>query len=229
MLPRELTDQALTVFIGYDSREPQSFQVCADSIRKHTSVPVRIAALKQDKLRERGIYLRSEKEEFSTEFAMTRFLVPYLCQFEGYALFVDCDFLFTRDIAEMLAHVTPFKAVSVVKQDYTPRASFKMDGQPQVNYPRKNWSSLMFFNNSACLFLTRFMVNSQSPAYLHQFKWLHDDYIGELPQEWNWLEGDMDWPHDGTVPAGIHFTNGTPEICPGADIRFGDLWKDAVR
>jgi len=219
--------QPLKIFIGYDEREPDAYDVCAHTLRKHTSIPLAISALVQPRLRKAGLFTRPEEENqhFSTQFAMTRFLVPLICDFKGMALFVDCDFMFNRDIADIIQHVSTQNAVSVVKHDYVPRATFKMDGQPQTRYPRKNWSSLMWFNNERCKILSHDVVNDSSPAALHQFKLFRDEEIGALPQEWNWLEGDYDWPHDGTLPAAVHFTNGGPWFADHRSVRFGDIWE----
>lgn len=222
----------LHVFIGYDSREADAFEVCAASLREHSTMPLGIIGLKQDRLRARGLYTRPADEPAATEFAFTRFLVPSLCLFKGTALFVDCDFLFTRDIAELLtlvreaqAKVNPFQySVACVKHDYTPKATFKMDGEPQVAYPRKNWSSLMLFNNPQCRQLTSEYVNHAPAADLHRFSWTNDDQVLGLPLEWNWLEGEYTWPAHNRPPAAIHFTNGGPWHVNHKSVRFGDLW-----
>jgi len=219
--------QPLRIFIGYDSREPDAYDVCARSLRERSSVPLAISAVKQDRLRLRGVYTRDPAEKASTEFALTRFLVPHLTDYKGYALFMDCDFLWRADVCDLFDLADATKAVSVVQHDYTPRAQWKMDGQPNVAYPRKNWSSLMLFNcqHPNVRELTPEVVNSRSPSWLHQFSWCGDDEIGALPQEWNWLEGEYEWPHDGTTPAAIHFTNGGPWFADHRSVRFGDLWE----
>lgn len=244
----------LKVFIGYDDREGDAWDVCAHSLRKHSSIPLAITALKQDRLRSRGLYTRPEDEKASTQFAHTRFLVPALCDYEGFALFVDCDFLFTQDIAKLWPHCDRNAVVNVVKHDYIPKSQWKMDGQPQAAYPRKNWSSLMVFNNGlAGRVLTPEYVNGVLPHRLHQFHWAGGDFEGDdvnihaLPTEWNWLEGEYEWPlgsthpqlrkhdgcavlQDGTItppPAAIHFTNGGPWFADHRSCRFGELWVHA--
>lgn len=217
----------LRVFIGYDPKEHDAFEVCADSLRRHTSIPIGITAVQQARLRKSGVYTRPADEPAATEFAFTRFLVPFLCDFKGWAMFVDCDFLFTRDVNELGPMIDKSKSVSVVKHDYTPKAKFKMDGQPQVWYPRKNWSSLMIFNCAECTALTPEFVNSASPEALHRFSWTPDAQIGDLPLEWNWLEGEYTWPAHNRPPAGIHFTNGGPWHVNHKSVRFGDLWVHA--
>lgn len=217
----------LRVFIGYDEREADAWAVCAHSLRKHSSIPLAISAVKQDRLRERGLYTRPADERASTQFAHTRFLVPALCDYKGFALFVDCDFLFTRDIATLWPLCDREAAVNLVKHDYTPKSRWKMDGQPQVAYPRKNWSSLMVFNNEKCTALTPGYVNGSPAANLHRFAWTPDETIHDLPREWNWLEGEYDPPGDGTLPAAIHFTNGGPWFADHRSCCFGEHWVHA--
>ena len=227
----------LRVFIGYDEREPDAWEVCAASLRRYTSIPLAIHALKQDRLRARGLYTRPEDEKASTQFAHTRFLVPALCDYQGYALFVDCDFLFTQDIAKLWPHCDRNAAVNVVKHDYTPKSVWKMDGQPQVAYPRKNWSSLMVFNcgHENTKQLTPAYVNNSPAANLHRFAWCKEDAIHALPSEWNWLEGEYGWPVGAHFvdrriepPAAIHFTNGGPWFDGCMGVTYADLWIHAL-
>lgn len=212
------------IFVGYDSREDIAWQVCRHSIRRHASEAVDIHPLKQDTLRELGLYTRAP-DNAATEFSLSRFLTPYLAAHDGWSLFVDCDFLFTRDIAEFVALADPGKAVHVVKHDYVPASAVKMDGQAQAVYPRKNWSSFMLFNGAHpdVKALLPAIVNSAGPAHLHRLQWVKDDAaIGALPREWNFLVGEYDRPE--RLPMAIHYTNGGPwfENCRSVD--YGDLW-----
>jgi len=220
----------LHIFIGYDDREKDAYDVCVDSLRAHSRSPIQIHKLDQDALRRQGAYIRPKDEPASTQFAFTRFLVPHLMGFKGRALFVDCDFLFTQDVTDLF-HSAPWAAaVSVVKHDYTPKAKWKMEGQPQVAYPRKNWSSLMLFRcgSVAARKLDVPYVNSAPAPDLHRLAWAHDSEIGALPDEWNWLEGEYQWERD-VPPAGIHFTNGGPWHTDPRAIRFGNLWTDQLK
>lgn len=114
---------------GYDSREQDAYDVCEYTIKETATNPdnIRIFPLVQNELREKGLYKRPVNEPASTEFAFTRFLVPHLCNYRGLAVFVDCDFLFTRDIQDLFYEWENMYAVSVVKHNYTPKASIKMD------------------------------------------------------------------------------------------------------
>lgn len=199
------------VFIGWDSREPEAAEVCRHSILKNSTIPVEIEFLQQPKLRDQGIYSRDVDEKASTEFSLTRFLVPYLSQYKGLSVFVDCDFVFVDDIRNLFQNFDSSKAVHVVQHNYTPTHSTKMDDKPQHLYPRKNWSSLILFNcaHSSNLNLTADVVNRKPPSWLHQFKWLQDDEIGSLNPEWNWLVNWYNEPEDG-VPKAIHYTEGGP-------------------
>lgn len=214
----------LKVYVGYDSREDIAWQVCRYSLHRHSGPDVEVYPLKQSTLRELGLYTRGA-DKAATEFSITRFLTPYLAAHDGWTVFVDCDFLFTKDIHSVLEGANREKAVYVVQHDYTPANSIKMDGQQQTVYPRKNWSSFILFNNAHpdVKALTPEVVNTASPAYLHRFQWVSDDnMIGALPLEWNFLEGEYERP--ANVPAAIHYTNGGPWFDDWKNVDFADLW-----
>lgn len=217
----------LKVFIGWDTREQEAYDVCVHTLKKHCSQDIEIIPIKKHELMKEGLYTRPQPEAGSVEFTYTRFLVPYLCNYKGWGLFIDCDFLFTKDVAELFSLKKNRYAVMCVHHDYTPKASLKMDGQKQVTYPRKNWSSCMLFNCShiSNKMLTPEVVSSESGAWLHRFKWLHDNQIGGLPEEWNWLEGEYEKPD--IPPAVIHYTNGGPWFENCQDVDYADLWREA--
>lgn len=199
----------LRIFIGYDSREIVAFHVLAHSLMRRASQPLAIHPLYLPALRASGLYTRERGPTESTEFSMTRFLVPYLCNYEGCALFLDCDILCQVDVAQLFTYIdaAPHYACWVVKHDYTPRTSEKMDGCKQTSYPRKNWSSVMLFNNRWCRDLTPYYVNTASGLDLHRFHWTSDDLIRDLPLEWNWLVGE--YPPNPSA-AMLHYTLGGP-------------------
>jgi hypothetical protein len=213
------------VFIGWDSREPEAFDVAKFSLEKRASVPVDVQPIKVDELRARGWYTRQKDPLASTEFTYTRFFTPALAGFQGWALFCDCDFLWLGDIAGLVPYTKSDKAVFCVHHDYTPKEKTKMDGAVQTAYPRKNWSSLMLFNcdHPSVRKLTPEVVNRESGAYLHRMQWVEDKDIGELPVEWNWLEGWNEKPAQGT-PKAVHFTRGGPWFAQWQNVDYGDLW-----
>lgn len=204
--------QPLRVFIGYDSKEPVAYHVLAHSILTRTSYPVSIIPLRQDTLRQAGVYTRERGPTESTEFSLTRFLVPYLSGYEGYSVFMDSDMLCRVDIAELYAPIAmqivgDGKSLLCCQHDYTPRETVKFLGNPQTSYPRKNWSSLMVFANDQCKALTPEYVNTASGLDLHRFKWLDDEQIGALPLTWNWLVGEYPENPDAKI---LHWTLGGP-------------------
>ncbi len=215
----------LKVFIGYDTREDIAWQVCRHSILRHVSKDIEIYPLKQSLLRETGLYTRPA-DQASTEFSLTRFLTPYLAAHDGWTIFVDCDFIFTCDIYNVLAEVNDNKAVYVVQHDYIPANKIKMDNQVQTQYPRKNWSSFMLFNGShpEVKALTPEIVNTAQPSFLHRFGWLQDESIGELPLAWNFLVGE--YPLSSKLPHAIHYTNGGPWFEQWRDVNYANLWCD---
>ena len=214
----------LKVFIGWDSRETDAYNVCVKSLKEHASQELDITPIVRETLIETGEYYRPQPEAGSVEFTYTRFLTPYLADY-GWALFIDCDFLFTKDVADLFAMADDKYAAMCVKHDYVPRNAIKMDGQKQVSYPRKNWSSCILWNCShpSNKALTKDVVSSESGAFLHRFQFLNDEEIGEIPLEWNWLEGEYDKPE--TPPAVIHFTNGGPWFDNWQDVDYAELWR----
>lgn len=220
----------LQVFVGWDPRENVAWEVCRHSIISRTDPrQVVVNPLIQSELRQSGVYTREPDARASTEFSLTRFLTPHLAGPVGYALFVDCDFLFLADVRGVLAEVDPSKAVSVVQHEYKPAESTKMDGCVQYAYPRKNWSSFMVFNlaHPAVRALTPDVVNTQTPAHLHRFGWLEDNQIGSLDKGWNYLEG---WypPHYGLLKA-VHYTRGGPWFDRMNECDFADEWKSEYK
>lgn len=208
----------LKIYIGYDSRQDEDplgkgiinppYEVCKASIRNFNT-RIQIIPIKLDELIKKGIYTRDKDPLASTEFTYSRFLVPYLNQYKGLALFCDSDFLWQTDISSILKYYDSNYSVMCCQHEYTPSNNTKMDGLKQTIYPRKNWSSLMLFNceHKDCKELTPDIVNSESPKYLHRMLWTDDSKIGSLPLEFNWLEGDYD---SNIEPKAIHFTNGGP-------------------
>jgi lipopolysaccharide biosynthesis glycosyltransferase len=214
----------MKIFVGYDSREDIAYQVCRHSIltRQPTA---EVIPLKRQELINNGLYTREVDPLSSTEFTFTRFLVPHLMDYQGWALFCDCDFLFTIDVDEIFKCVDEKYAVMVVKHDYTPTEGTKMDGQKQLLYPRKNWSSLVLWNcgHPANQQLDLNTVNSETGAYLHRFQWLNDDEIGELSYAYNWLVNWYKEPEDGT-PKVIHYTEGGPWFENYRHCEYGYQW-----
>ena len=212
----------IRVFIGYDPREPAAYHVLSHSILSRSSLPVAITPLVLASLS--GQLWRPRHPLQSTDFSFSRFLVPHLCGHEGWALFLDCDMLFLRDIAELWALRDPGYAVQVVQHDHAPRESSKFLGEVQTRYPRKNWSSLMLFNNRLCSALTRTCVNEASGLDLHQFRWVvGQNAIGGLPGEWNHL---VDYVPARPVSeiANLHFTNGGPYFPEYAGCGYAGIW-----
>jgi len=223
----------IRVYIGWDSREVDAYEVARFSLERRSSIPVQISPIKLEELRAAGLYWRESDPLASTEFTYSRFLTPALAKFTGWALFFDCDFLWLGDIAELVRLAHGPKAVFCVQHDYQPKEAVKMDGKVQTNYPRKNWSSLMLFNceHPSVRVLTPEVVNSETGAYLHRMQWVADQDIGALPLEWNWLEGWNEKPARGT-PKAVHFTRGGPWFEQWQKVDYGDLWmaeRDAIR
>jgi lipopolysaccharide biosynthesis glycosyltransferase len=212
----------IRVYIGYDTREAVAFSVLAYSIQTRASTPVAIAPIMLSQL---GAAFRRESHPLqSTQFSFSRFLTPYLSGYEGWSIFMDCDMLMRDDIAKLWALRDDRYAVMVVKHEHVPRETQKFLGMPQSKYEKKNWSSVMLFNNARCAALTPEYVSSASGLELHQFKWLGaEDDIGALPHRWNHLVG-YDAPD--AEAALVHYTLGGPYFPEYVGCEHAQAWRD---
>ena len=226
------------VWIGYDPAEDAAAKMLAYSIRTRTKMDLKIIPIIRDELLAHDICNRPIDPNGSTQFSITRFLVPHLMGYNGTGIFFDCDMLITRDIKEMFDLADPKYAVQVCKHDYTPSSEVKMGGLPQATYPRKNWSAVVIYNcdNMSTKGLTADVVERETPKFLHRFEWLQDDEIGGIPLEFNFLVGEQKWnlasPDTKTkYPFNIHHTIG-PMVWFDqyrADVDYKDYWLKEFR
>lgn len=215
------------IFIGFDERETVAYHVLAHSILTKATRPVAFTPLIKRTLP----YTRPRGPLESTDFSLTRFLVPYLAGFRGPALYMDCDMLARADITALseiavgTARVSPEQAVWVVPHDYTPSSTQKFLKQPQTVYPRKNWSSVMLFNTDRCRRLSPEYVNAAEALDLHRFEWALEEQIGFLPLEWNWLVGEYPYNPKAKI---FHYTLGGPWFPDSPRTEADDEWLEAL-
>lgn len=213
----------IRIFIGYDDNETVAFHVLSHSLLRNSSEPIEIVPLVKSHFTK--FYHREKSNIESTDFSFTRFLVPYLSGYVGWSIFMDCDMLCIADIAKLWELRRDEFAVMCVKHDYQPNEGPKFLDQVQTKYAKKNWSSVMLFNNAECSSLTPAVVESESGLHLHQFKWLSGDHqIGSLPFEWNYLVGES--VSSDTAPNLIHYTLGGPYFDEYINCEHADLWRD---
>jgi lipopolysaccharide biosynthesis glycosyltransferase len=219
-----MNSEVIKVFIGYDPVETVAWHVMAHSIYTKSTKPVALIPVNLANLN--GIFNRERDAKQSNEFSFTRFLVPYLSDYKGYALFFDCDMMLRTDIQEIFDAVRkePGKAVYVVKHDYQPRDDIKYLNTVQYTYPRKNWSSVVLWNceHPGNKNVTPEFVNTASAMDLHRFTWLKDEDIGELNVRWNWLVGEYDEPPVDVK--NVHWTVGGPYFEEYKEADFSDEW-----
>jgi len=213
--------EPIRIFIGFDPREAVACSVLAHSIHARASVPVSVAPLMLSQLG--GIFTRARHPLQSTDFAFSRFLTPYLSGYEGWSIFMDCDMLMRADVVKLWKLREERYAVQVVQHDHRPREEIKFLGQAQTQYPKKNWSSVMLFNNPRCTALTPEYVSTASGLELHQFKWLRDEsLIGKLPRRWNHLVGYHARDPDAAL---VHYTLGGPYFDEYSHCDYADEWR----
>lgn len=214
------TTEIPRVFIGYDPAEAVAYNVLCESIQDNASGPVLICPLRLTQLQ--GLLTRARDPLQSNDFSFSRWLVPFLCKYSGFAVFMDCDMLVTKDIYGLWALRDQLMSVQVVQNEHNPTNTTKYLGNKQTSYPMKNWSSVMLFNNVRCRRLTRDYVNEATGLDLHQFKWCNSERIGALPLEWNHLVGVSKPTTE--VPANIHWTDGGPYFHEYQTCQYSSLW-----
>jgi hypothetical protein len=220
------------IFIGYDPRQADAYRVCIASLVRHSRVPfsvepinMRLLADKYTRPFERRagvLYDTISDAPMSTEFSLARFCVPHMAGYRGWALFVDCDFMFRAPVEDLFALCDPRYAVQVAKHEYEALGTHKMDGQIQTAYPRKNWSSLMLLNCGHPGMLSLHDANNLRGDMLHRFAWLPDRDIGSLPLDWNWLVGVYPYYIN---PRAVHFTLGIPSVPGYENSQYADEWR----
>lgn len=212
----------IKVFIGYDQREISAYHVLVQSILKYSNEPLSFTPLNLKNFNK--FYKRKKGAKDSTEFSISRFLTPFLSNYKGYSIYMDCDMLVLADISKLIKLIKskPNYDVWCVKHKHVVKNQKKFLNEKQLNYDKKNWSSFMIFNNKNCKILTPKKVEKSHGLYLHQFKWTTDKKIGSLPKEWNTLSG-----YQKITPntKNIHYTEGGPYFykyrkCKGASSWF---------
>jgi lipopolysaccharide biosynthesis glycosyltransferase len=195
----------INIFIGYDHREAIAYHVCANSIIRQSSKPVSFTPLALQNLQN----YEEKHTDGSNQFIYSRFLVPHLMGYKGWAIFMDGDMILRDDITNLWNLRDESKAVMVVKHDYQTRMTEKYLGSKNENYPRKNWSSVILWNceHPANQVVTPEFVQNATGAQVHRFSWLADNLIGELPKEWNWLDMEYEYNPEAKL---VHYTLGTP-------------------
>jgi hypothetical protein len=209
----------IPIFIGYDPREAIAYHVCSNSIIRHASKPVALTPLALTNMQD----YEEKHTDGSNHFIYSRFLVPHLMNYQGWAIFMDGDMILRDDINKLWEQREEDKAVMVVKHNYETKMTEKYLGSKNENYPRKNWSSVILWNcgHPANRAVTPEFVMNATGAQVHRFTWLADELIGELPVEWNWLPDEY-----GENPGSqlVHYTLGTPSFHDFATTPMGSEW-----
>src|SRR5918999_524305 len=214
----------IRLFIGYDPREAVVYHVCVNSVVRHASEPISVTPLALKNLRG---YVEQHRDG-SNQFTYSRFLVPQLMDYSGWALYIDGDMLLRTDIAELWKLRDDRKALLCVHHNYKTRLMEKYLGAKNQDYPRKNWSSVMLWNcgHPANRALTPEFVQTATGAQLHRFTWLPDELIGALPVEWNWLPDEFGPNPEAKL---LHWTLGAPCFHEFHDAPMSEEWHEEHR
>ena len=210
----------IPIFIGYDSREAVAYHVCSNSIIRHSSQPVSINPLALNILKG----YEERHTDGSNHFIYSRFLVPHLMNYQGWAIFMDGDMLLRDDVVKLWNMRDEKHAVMVVKHNYKTKMTTKYLGAKNENYPCKNWSSVILWNctHPKNRILTLDFIQKSTGAQLHRFTWLLEEQdVGSLPVEWNWLPDEFGENKEAKL---LHYTLGTPSFHEFANTPMGDEW-----
>ena len=212
------------IVVGFDQREAIAYHTFSQSVLEKSSLPVLFLPLSINTLKG---YKETHNDK-SNDFVYSRFLTPYLHNFEGWAIFADGDMVCQSDIKELWDLRDETKALQVVMHDYKTKFNQKYLGNTNENYPRKNWSSLILWNCShpKHKVLTPDFISNQTGKYLHRFSWLDDEDIGELPIDWNWLA--IEYPNNPKAKI-IHYTLGTPCFKDYRNTEMSDMWLEVQK
>ena len=217
-----MSADTINLVVGFDQREAVAYHTFCQSVLEKASLPVRFLPLAENTL----VDYKETHTDGSNRFIYSRFLTPYLMDFQGWAIFSDGDMVCQTDIKALWDLRDASKALQVVQHDYQTKAHTKYLGNKNENYPRKNWSSLILWNcaHPAHQVLTPAFIQGQKGSFLHRFSWLSDSDIGHLPPDWNWLA--IEYP-DNPSAALVHFTLGTPCFKDYADSPMSSIWHQA--
>ncbi len=209
----------IPIFIGFDPREAVAYHVCSQSLIRLSSQPLALTPLA---LRNMQSY-RETHQDGSNAFIYSRFLVPHLMGYKGWAIYIDGDMLLRADISELWALRDEAKALQCVHHDYKTKTKDKYLGASNADYPRKNWSSVMLWNcgHPANRQVTPEFVMAATGAQLHRFTWLEDSLIGALPIVWNWLPDEFGANAEAKL---LHWTLGLPSFHEYADVPMSAEW-----
>ena len=208
------------VVVGFDQREAVAYHAFTQSVIEKSSIPIRFLPLNINSLTN---YKETHKDG-SNEFIYSRFLVPYLMNFKGWAIYADGDMVCLEDIKKLWNLRDNKYAIQVVKHDYKTKIKNKYWGNKNENYPRKNWSSLILWNceHKSHKILTPDFIQKQTGAFLHRFNWIKDGEIGDINKEWNWLAMEYEEKQDINL---IHYTIGTPCFEEYQNSSLSSHWK----
>ena len=212
------------IYVGFDQKEAIAYHAFCQSLIEKSSIPIQITPLALNNL---NLYSERHNDR-SNDFVYSRFLTPFLNDYDGWALFVDGDMICQSDIRELFELRDASKALMVVKHDYKTKQEKKYLGNINENYPRKNWSSVILWNcnHPKHKVLCPDFVKNQTGKYLHRFSWLDDEEIGELPIEWNWLAIEYDENPNAKI---VHYTLGTPCFNDYRDSSMSNLWHSIYK
>ena len=214
--------EIVDIIVGFDQREAVAYHTFTQSVIEKSTMPVRFLPLSISSLS----HYNERHNDGSNDFIYSRFLVPHLMNFKGWAIYADGDMVCLEDIKKLWDLRDKNYAVQVAKHNYKTKIEEKYWGNKNEDYPRKNWSSLILWNceHSSHKILTPEFIQKQPGSFLHRFSWIKDEEIGSIDKEWNWLA--LEYEEKESINL-IHYTIGTPCFKEYANKSLSSYWKKA--
>ena len=212
----------IRLVVGFDQREAVAYHVFVQSVIEKSSKPISFFPLSSNAIS----FYNEIHTDRSNAFTYSRFLTPCLMSFEGWAIYLDGDMVCQEDISLLWSLRDSSKAVKVVKHDYKTKSNNKYLNNINIDYPKKNWSSVIIWNcgHPKNRLLTPELISASDGKFLHRFMWLDEEDIGEIPVEWNWLA--IEYPSNPDAKL-IHYTLGTPCFSEYSHTEMSDIWHSA--
>jgi lipopolysaccharide biosynthesis glycosyltransferase len=212
----------IRLVVGFDQREAVAYHVFVQSVIEKSSKPISFFPLSSNAIS----FYNEIHTDRSNAFTYSRFLTPCLMSFEGWAIYLDGDMVCQEDISLLWSLRDSSKAVQVVKHDYKTKSNKKYLNNINIDYPKKNWSSVIIWNcaHPKNRLLTPELISARDGKFLHRFMWLDEEDIGEIPVEWNWLA--IEYPPNPNAKL-IHYTLGTPCFSEYSHTEMSDIWHSA--
>lgn len=216
-------DDAANIFVGSDRSQLLAVKVLEHSIRRHTTMDVRLRSMHNLDLPDP----KDVRQGKRTGFSFARFAIPQLMGYQGKAVYLDADMLVFRDFRELYS--IPFEGAKIVIQEELPDQAQPSD---KTGAPKKRIKqcSVMLLDCAALDWDPLKIIGGLDGKYTYEHL-LFDLCVLEefqikygVPFQWNSLE-----VYEPGKTGLLHYTDMHTQPWVHADNANGYLWHEEVR